>query len=161
MTLQTRWALARDRGSLAPLVPIVVLAFFMLGGLVVDGSRDLNARGEAQAYAEEAARAGATAVDLTSSELKLDPMLATQRVHVYCASVMAANNAVTSCRLDPDHPFTDAVTCDGQHAQIVVNTEVRTRIGTSLMGIVGLTALTSTGRAKARPYEGTTAGNAC
>ena len=38
-------------------MPVVLLALFILGGLVVDGSRDLDARGDAQAYAEEAARA--------------------------------------------------------------------------------------------------------
>ncbi len=150
-----------ERGSIIPLVPIVVLAFFMLGGLVIDGARDLNARGEAQAYAEEAARAGATAVDLTQPDLQLDRDLARQRVADFCAKVRQDNDAVTSCEIDPDQPFTPAVTCGGKRADIVVNTDVTTQIHTSLLGIVGLQTLTAGGKAKARPFEGTTAGDAC
>ena len=88
-----RTALRRrdDEGSIAPLFPVVVLALLMLGGLVVDGSRDLKARGTAQGYAEEAARAGATGIDPASDPLKLDttggatPGLARTRVADYCA----------------------------------------------------------------------------
>lgn len=155
-----------ERGSITPLVPVLILAFLMIGGLVVDGSRDLNARGEAQAYAEEAARAGATAVDLTSATLKLDETLAARRVRGYCASVMSQpNSAVTSCELHPvaggPQGFSTATTCGGVRAEIVVNTMVQMRIGTTLLGIVGITELTSSGQAKARPIEGTSAGNAC
>jgi hypothetical protein len=150
-----------ERGSIIPLVPALILAFFMIGGLVIDGGRDLNARGEAQAYAEEAARAGATAVDLKSDTLTLDQGVASARVQAYCADVMAAKDSpVTSCAL-ADPAFTDATTCGGQTARIVVHAEVHMRIDTSLLGIVGITNLTSSGTAKARPFEGTTAGNAC
>jgi Flp pilus assembly protein TadG len=150
-----------ERGSIIPLVPVLVIAFFMIGGLIVDGSRELNARGEAQAYAEEAARAGATAVDLKSDTLALDPVIAEARVRAYCAAVMGTNNSpVSSCSL-ADPAFTDAKTCQGQTAAIVVNAVVQMRIETSLLGIVGITDLTSSGRAKARPFEGTTPGNAC
>lgn len=150
-----------ERGSIIPLVPVLVIAFFMIGGLIVDGSRELNARGEAQAYAEEAARAGATAVDLKSDTLALDPVIAAARVQAYCATVMGTKNSpVSSCSL-ADPAFTDAKTCQGQTAAIVVNAVVQMRIETSLLGIVGITNLTSSGRAKARPFEGTTPGNAC
>ena len=150
-----------DRGSIIPLVPILVLALFMLGGLVVDGTRELNARAEAQAFAEEAARAGATAVDVRSNDLTLDESLAATRVASYCASVLAApDTPVTSCGFAPTR-FSGAVTCDGTTQQIVVNTVVKTRIGTTLLGITGITHLTATGQAKARPYEGLTAADAC
>lgn len=157
----------REAGSIIPLVPIVIFAFFVLGGLVIDGSRDLNARGEAQAYAEEAARAGATAVDLTQSILTLDPALARDRVEGgagiegYCPTLMRQNSAVVSCRLNPSDPFTSAVTCGDKRSDIVVNTQVVLRIHTSLLGLVGIQTLTTSAQAKARPYEGTTAGNAC
>lgn len=143
------------------MVPILILALFVVGGLVVDGSRDLNARGDAQAYAEEAARAGATAVDLTQADLALDDALAAQRVAGYCAAVEKNSSVhVVSCGLRPD-AFTLAPTCGGASARIVVNTEVRLRIDTTLLGIVGARQLSVTGQASARPYEGTTAGNAC
>lgn len=153
----------RDRGSIAPLVPIVMLAFFLLGGLLVDGSRDLAARGDAQAYAEEAARAGATAVDPRSATLTLDTDLATRRVRDYCDAIRARNRTVRvlECRLDPDRPFTQATTCGGVTARIVVNTRVRLGIDTTLLDIAGIRSLSASGQAKARPFEGTNAGNAC
>lgn len=154
----------RDRGSIAPLVPIVLLALFFLGGVLVDGSRDLNIRGDAQAYAEEAARAGASAVDLRSATLKLDEGEARAMVGRYCAEI-GKNPSVTvlSCGLDTSDGssgFTDAVTC-GVDAQIVVHTEVSLQIDTTLLGMFGPRKLTGTGHAEARPIEGTTAENAC
>lgn len=149
-----------DDGSILPMVPVVILALLLLGGLVVDGSRDLNARGAAQAYAEEAARAGATAVDPRSTALRLDTDLAAQRVRDYCASAVGRNGSVevVSCRLTG---FSDATTCGGVTARIVVNTEVVLRIGTTLLGMVGVTRLSATGAAHARPFEGLTAADAC
>ena len=162
--MSARWWRRRldDRGSIAPIVPLVILALLMLGGLVVDGSRDLNARGEAQAYADEAARAGATAIDLQSAGLQLDFATARQRVDDYCSAVLhSPGTPVTACSLDPDHPFTDATTCGNVTARIVVNTVVRTRVSTSLLGIVGFTELTATATSKARPYIGITRADAC
>jgi Flp pilus assembly protein TadG len=158
-----------DRGSITPLVPIVILAFLLLGGLVIDGSRELNARSDAQAYAEEAARAGAGAVDLHSNELALDPNRVRSNVAKYCKAVRQQNqgekqNRVTSCHLDTSKGvdgLTATTTCGGKSADIVVNTVVTTRINTSLLGIVGFTALTSTAHARARPYQGITAASAC
>ena len=151
----------REAGSIAPMVPILVLAFLILGGLVIDGGRDLNARAEAQAYAEEAARAGASAVDLTSDTLALDDAEARARVAAYCDAVRSANSAVTRCEIDPAAPFGDAITCGGRTSRIVVNTDVELRIGTTLLDIVGLAHLDTAGQGKARPYEGTSPANAC
>jgi Flp pilus assembly protein TadG len=159
----------RERGSITPLVPIVILAFLVLGGLVIDGSRELNARGDAQAYAEEAARAGAGAVDPTSNDLALDPTQVQKNVKTYCDTVTQQNqgqtqNRVTSCHLDTSKGvdgITATTTCDGKTADIVVNTVVTTDIKPSLLGIVGLTDLTATAHAQARPYQGITAADAC
>jgi Flp pilus assembly protein TadG len=146
-------------------VPIVILAFLLLGGLVIDGSRELNARSDAQAYAEEAARAGAGAVDLHSDVLALDPAEVRHNVAQYCDTVTRQNQGrVTSCQLDTSKGvdgLTATTTCGGKTADIVVNTVVTTRINTSLLGIVGFTTLTSTAHARARPYQGITAATAC
>ncbi len=150
-----------DRGSITPLIPIVLLALFFLGGLVVDGSRDLNARGDAQAYAEEAARAGATAVDLTQPTLTLDQALARERVANYCDSVQK-NSTVTflSCGLAPD-AFSAATTCEGNKSILVVHTDVKVQITTTLLGMFGPTHLSASGHAKARPFEGVVAQKVC
>jgi Flp pilus assembly protein TadG len=150
-----------DRGSITPLIPIVLLALFFLGGLVVDGSRDLNARGDAQAYAEEAARAGATAVDFTQPDLTLDQALARQRVADYCANVQK-NSTVTfvSCGLAPD-AFSEATNCEGTKTILVVHADVKLQIDTTLLGMFGPAHLTASGHAKARPFEGVVAQKAC
>ena len=147
-------------GSIAPLVPAVIMVMLMLGGLVVDGSRELNERGRAQAYAEEGARAGANGVALTSDPLAVDPAQVQTLVDGYCAKVTAADSSVVGCGTD-NPAITDAVACGGAESPLVVHVIVRTRIDTTLLGIVGLTAMTSTGRASARPYEGVTAISAC
>lgn len=148
-----------ERGSITPMVPVLALVFLVLGGLIIDGSRDLNARGEAQAYAEEAARAGANTVDLTSNVLKVDEGKASNAVTTYCHDVERQNSAVTSCRF---LGVTDTTTCNVVQSPLVVHTAVTLRIRTSLLGIIpGLPDLTASGQAKARPYEGLTAANAC
>jgi Flp pilus assembly protein TadG len=141
-----------DRGALAPAMPVIFVGLFVVGGLVVDGSRELNARGEAQAYAEEAARAGASAVDLTAVDLTLQPPLAEQRVQDYCATVRASNSAVIVCRFDGVGPVSDT-----DQRQLVVHATVRLRIPTTLLGMVGKSSLTASGFAQARPFEGVTA----
>ncbi len=70
----------RDAGTIAPAVPILVFVLLLLGGLVLDASRQLNARGRAVAYAEEAARAGASAIVLENPQLQLDEDEARRRV---------------------------------------------------------------------------------
>ncbi|MGN6608483.1 MAG: pilus assembly protein TadG-related protein [Jatrophihabitans sp.] len=149
-----------DRGSILPLVPGVILGLLLLGGLVVDGSRDLQARGSAQAYAEEAARAGASAIVPSSTVLQLNFQLAQQRVDDYCRRAVGGNSSVhvVSCRLTG---FSDATTCGDATARIVVNTQVVLQIEPTLLGMVGVTKLSATGVAHARPFEGLTAADAC
>ncbi len=140
-----------DRGSIAPLIPIMAMVLLILGGLVIDASRQLNERGEAVAYAEEAARAGAQGVSLGHGEVALDPSLARQRVADYCAQI-SRNSAVTSCRFE-------GISQSGGAASrpTVVNVRVTMRINATLLGIVGVTSLRATGTGKARPVEGLTA----
>jgi hypothetical protein len=137
-----------ERGSIAPAVPIIAMGLLLLGGLTIDGSRQLNARGEAVAFAEEAARAGAQGVDIDADELVLDEGLARQRVDEYCARVLQLGQ-VTDCR------FVRIEQVSGSdHRRLVVVTHVATEIRTTLLGLVGKYSLTASGDARARPYEG-------
>ena len=146
-----------DDGFITPLIPFLAVAMLLLGGLVVDGSRQLNARGRAVAYAEEAARAGASAVP--PGELALDEDLARQRVQDYCGALLA----------DPDQ---DAGLPDGSCAfqsidqvsggdprQLVVRVRVSLQVPATLLGLVGVQTLNASGEARARPYEGVDAGD--
>ena len=145
-----RWRVERrgEHGSIAPAVPIIALGLLLLGGLTIDGSRQLNARGEAVAFAEEAARAGAQGVDINADDLVLDEGLARQRVDQYCARVLQLGQ-VTDCRFVRIEPVSGS-----DHRRLVVVTHVATEIRTTLLGLVGKYTLTASGDARARPYEG-------
>ena len=153
---------ADDRGSILPLVPVLIIVLLLLGGLVVDANRALNARSQAQSYAEEAARAGATAIDPAAAALTLEPDLARQRVEAYCRTVLAnSRDEVTGCDFVG---ISDTTThCPGgpQVQRIVVEARVTMRIPTTLLGLVGVQELHATGDAHARPFEGITAADAC
>ena len=139
-----------ERGSIAPAVPIIAFMLLLLGGLGIDASRQLNARGEALAFAEEAARAGAQAVDVEADDLELDEPKAKQRVADYCAA-LAAEDRVKTCRWTG---LTEVG--DGDHRRLVVNTRVELSIKATLLGMIGVRDLDASADAKARPYEGIT-----
>lgn len=137
----------RERGSIMPIVPVMALMMLMLAGLVIDASRQLNARGQAVAYAEEAARAGAQAI-LPQVPLALDPAEAGDRVADYCATVLGQAHVI-SCgltRLDPAP--------DGPPRPLIVVVEVHTQIPTTLLGMVGVQTLSASGEGRAQPVEG-------
>jgi hypothetical protein len=127
------------------------MALLLLGGLGIDGSRQLNARGEAVAFAEEAARAGAQGVDVAASDLRLDPALAEDRVNTYCERVEQLGQ-VESCRFVKIAPVSDE-----DPRMLVVVTEVKLSIQASLLSMVGVRDLHASAIARARPYEGVTA----
>jgi hypothetical protein len=146
-----RAARRSQRGSIAPAVPVIAMSLLLLGGLVIDASRQLNARGQALAFAEEAARAGAQGVDISADELVLDEVMARDRVDRYCARVERLGQ-VRECSFLRFEPVGA-----GDDRQLVVVTEVRTTIDTSLLGMVGVRTLSASAVARARPYEGITA----
>lgn len=141
-----------DQGSVAPLVPLLALSLLLLGGLVVDAGRLLNARGRAVAYAEEAARAGASSVVLGQAVLALDPGSVAARVEGYCDAVLgdpSQSGGVTDCAL-----LGVEVVGPTDPRQIVVRVRVRLELPATLLGIVGVQTLTATGEGLARPFEG-------
>ena len=141
---------APERGSIAPAVPLLAMALLLLGGLVIDASRQLNARGRAVAYAEEAARAGAGAVDLGQVQLTLLPAEAMARAASYCAEVEAEDPsaACTPVGIEP----VDAT----DPRPLVVRVHAEVRIPATLLGIVGVSELRASGDGRARPLEGVT-----
>jgi hypothetical protein len=139
-----------DRGSIAPAVPVIAMFLLLLGGLTIDASRQLNARGEAVAFAEEAARAGAQGIDPAAVDVELDPGLVQERVGTYCTRVLQLGQ-VSDCR------FLRIEQVSGSDPRpLVVVTEVRTEIETTLLGMVGTRSLSASATARARPYEGIT-----
>ncbi|HEU0101700.1 MAG TPA: Tad domain-containing protein [Mycobacteriales bacterium] len=146
-----------DRGFITPLVPFLAIAMLLLGGLVVDGSRQLNARSRAVAYAEEAARAGASAV--RPGGLELDRDLAEQRVLDYCGA-LAADEAQDAGLASGGCAFQSIeATTDEKPRELVVRVRVSLQISPTLLGIVGVRTLSASAEGRARPYEGVDAGD--
>ena len=146
-----------DGGSLAPAVPIFAFVLLLLGGLVIDASRVLNARGRAVAYAEEAARAGASAVQPGATVLALDEPVVKARVADYCAALRAdpeQHGGLQTCE------FVTLETVSGTDPRrVVVRTRVALQIPTTLLGIIGVRRLDASGEARARPFEGVNPGD--
>lgn len=137
----------RERGSIAPAVPIIALALLLLGGLVIDASRQLNARGEAVAFAEEAARAGAQGVTV-DVPVEVDPREARRMVDDFCAQILT-RQGVTGCRLVAVEPSTEP-----PRRPLYVVTEVQMEVPATLLGIVGVRSLTAAGAGRSEPVEG-------
>lgn len=131
-----------DVGALVTAVPILALMFLLLAGLVIDSSRQLTARGRAVSYAEEAARAGASAVDPASEPLVIDPLLASQQVTDYCAAASLREPQLV-CGLTSVSP-----------RRVVVTASISLPSG--LLGLVGIATLHARGQGEARPLIGVT-----
>ena len=124
-----------ERGGGAVSVPVAVLllALLAVAGLAVDGARTAPQVATADAVAEEAARAGAQAVDLAAAQrgqARLDPTAARTAAQRYLtATGMSATVTVTGDRIQVD---------------------VTATTPTVLLGLVGVETITSTGSAQAQ-----------
>lgn len=80
-----------DRGGLSTFLAVIALALLMAAGLAVDGGRKVNALREASHLADNAARAGAQAVDVdtlrTTGEISLLPDEATNLAAGYLTNL--------------------------------------------------------------------------
>ncbi len=137
-----------EGGSISPFVVIVSLAIIMLAALVIDGGRQLNGKGRAIAYAQEAARAGAQAVDVTDPRLDLDVGLALRAAGEFCAQARAADAQLVVCRPN----ITTINDPAGTFRAVTVTAEVES--DAILLGIIGRSILRSSGTALARPVSG-------
>ena len=138
-----------ERGSITPFVVIVALAIILLAGLVIDGGRQLNAKGRAVAYAQEAARAGAQAVDVSDPRLDLNRAQALDTAQEYCRQAMAADGQLVRC--EPSLRTVD----DGQLGSfLAVQVDAQVEIEAILLDMVRSPTMTASGAAMARPVSG-------
>lgn len=91
-----------EHGALTPAVLILAIMVFWLAGLVIDGARQLNARSRAIAYAQEAARAGASGIDLNIQDVTFDPKEVRTRVDKYCTAAKSRDKTLTQCGLSKE-----------------------------------------------------------
>ncbi len=110
-----------EEGAIAAFVLLLLVGFFGLVGLVVDGGASLTARQAAELEAEQAARTGAGAISvdaLRSGYVEIDP-----------AAAVAAAEAFT---VAAGHPGS-AVVSGG-----VVTVHVAYDVPTAILGIIGV-----------------------
>jgi hypothetical protein len=134
-----------DLGSVGVYVVVVAVGLLVMAGLVLDGGAAFAARGAAATAAQQAARAGADALDPLSLR-STDPVGVTVNV----AAARAAADRVLAAA-----GATGTVTVDGTAVTVTA------RIGrpSYVLSVVGVDRLTGTGTFTAVPLRGTTTGS--
>jgi len=133
-----------DRGSITAYLLIMTVALVVLAGLVLDGGAALTAHGTAADTAQQAARAGADALDeqslraTTPAGLTTNPAAAREAA----AAVLAAADV------------TGDITVTGT----TVTVTARATKPTAILAIVGIDQVGGTATATAIPLHGTTTG---
>lgn len=135
-----RWnAFARDeRGRVTAFVVVITTACLLFAGLVLDGGLALAAKTKAIGQAQEAARAGAQALDLATyranGKARLDPSAAQTAARRYLGAVGA----------------TGTVTADATTVRVHVDAQQRTQI----LGLIGLGEIAVSAEGQAHPDRG-------
>ncbi|GAA1455564.1 pilus assembly protein TadG-related protein [Nocardiopsis tropica] len=123
-----------DRGQLTLFFAIGVVGLLLVAGLVLDGGAQIRAAQRAQAVAEEAARAGAQAVDVDAlmrgRATRLNPHQARMAAHTYL-NTSGATGTVTA-------------------GVETVSVEVTLSEPTLFLSLIGITELSASGSATAR-----------
>lgn len=129
---------ADENGRVTAFVVVLVAAVIAFSGLVLDGGIALASKIRAIGEAQEAARAGAQAIDLSayrsSGALRLVPAQATALGRQYLAAA--------------GHSGTVSV------ADNTVNVTVTVSQPTQLLGLIGIGSITVTGTGQAQPQRG-------
>jgi hypothetical protein len=135
-----REGMSGEDGTVTAFVVVLTVALVLFAGLVIDGGLTLAARVQAINEAQAAARAGAQAIDLaqfrSTGQVVLDPTQADQAAESYLAAT--------------GHHGT--VEVHGDEVEVTVSITQPMQI----LGLVGIRAMTVTGRADAVAEHGVT-----
>jgi hypothetical protein len=128
-----------ERGAVTALVAVFFVALLAVAGLVYDGGRAITAKRRAINQAEQAARAGARAIDPAALRAgapdRLDARVAAEQARSYLASVGATESSVA---------------VSGTRVQVTVSF----REPTLLLGLLGIDRFGGTGTADALSVRG-------
>ncbi len=131
-----------ESGVVTAFVVVLTMALLLVTGLVFDGGRTIVAKRHAINVAEQAARAGAQALDIASirsgGPYRLDPRQARR----YALAYLAASGETGTVSVSRD--------TTGDLVGVVVPFSVRS----SLLTLAGLPVLRGTGEASARNCQG-------
>ena len=145
--INNRWTRVQhepDRGSITAYLLIMTVALVVLAGLVLDGGAALTAHGAAADTAQQAARAGADALDEQSLRASAPAGLTTNPA--------AAREAAAAVLAAAD--VTGDITVTGT----TVTVTARATKPTAILAIVGIDQVGGTATATAVPLHGTTTG---
>jgi hypothetical protein len=133
-----------DRGSITAYLLITAVAIFALAGLVLDGGAALAAHGRAADVAQQAARAGADALDETSLRSATPAGLTANPA----AARVAAGEVLAAAGVTGD------VAVNGGSVTVTA----RVTKPAAILSVVGISEVGGTATATARPLHGTTTG---
>ncbi|MDQ0772951.1 hypothetical protein QF026_001417 [Streptomyces aurantiacus] len=130
-----------DDGQVNAFIVVFALAVVMFAGLILDGGLALAAKVRALGEAQEAARAGAQALDLTAYRDHGVVRLVPDRARTRAQEYLAATNDSGTLRVTVD----------------AVNVTVTVQQRTRLLSVLGMDSLTVTGTGTAHPVHGVNA----
>jgi hypothetical protein len=133
-----------ERGGLSLMIVVLFVALVALAGIVVDGGAKLAGDENATAAAQEAARAGATTVDLSQAyatgSFVVDQQQALAAARSYLADAGYSQYAVVALGSD------------------MIEVSVRVTQPTRFLSLIGIDSFTCTGTATASLVTGVTGG---
>lgn len=139
-----------DSGRVTAFFVVLTTAVLLFAGLVLDGGLALAAKVRAIGAAQEAARAGAQAIDLgayrTDGTLRLDPDRAAALARAYLADAAISRSHATGG--GPDLTVSVVVVGDTVTVTVAVSEP------TQLLGLVGISSIRVSGTGSAHPDRG-------
>lgn len=140
-----------DSGRVTAFFVVLTTAVLLFAGLVLDGGLALAAKVRAIGAAQEAARAGAQAIDLgayrTDGTLRLDPDRAAALARAYLADAAISRSHATGGR---PSGLTASVVVVGDTVTVTVAVSEPTQ----LLGLVGISSIRVSGTGSAHPDRG-------
>lgn len=130
----------RDAGQATAFTVVMISALVFVTGLVLDGGLVLAARMRALGEAQEAARAGARAIDLLIYRQRGDVVLNQSQAAAAARAYLSSADATGSV-----HVSANRVTVTVQHTQ-----------HTQILNTIGIGSITVQATARARPAHGIT-----
>lgn len=134
-----------ESGALSLMIVILFVALAALAGIVVDGGAKLSADENADALAQEAARAGATTIDASSAYSRGSFVVNAQQASAAASSYLVAAGY--------DHYTVSAVGSRAIRVTVIITEPTR------FLSLIGVRSFTCTGTATASLVTGVTGGS--
>lgn len=134
-----------ESGALSLMIVILFVALAALAGIVVDGGAKLSADENADALAQEAARAGATTIDASSAYSRGSFVVSAQQAIAAARSYLVAAGY--------DHYTVSAVGSRAIRVTVIITEPTR------FLSLIGVRSFTCTGTATASLVTGVTGGS--